>query len=360
MRFIKPDETNIVMDNPDTGVNKWKPEFTSVPLKLDELKALRDTGVQTVLEFSPSASVDEGVYNWGVTDEAVERCRKAGLKVLLMGPTTVPQWCPDDWYVRLADGTVMKDHDPRNPVQTWGCLSPWNSEARGWLREYVREFIMRYSAPDVLCINSFSQEGESMLPPAGACLYDTAALQEYRYFMNDPTAVPNAASGITQRWMFETLRSWVVTLQEMYVAGHPSREAFMSLHPVYWGWPASGAYDIAGYMRAILDEVRPDRLTHIVFCYFDNKFDFMYRFVQEMMDLGIDYIVGSEWPEGLLTHSNEAARLGIKALLTCPTHPYKQRYTVEPWMLDAFRTSRAQQLKAHQWLQSAGLEAMPA
>ena len=180
-----------------------------------------------------------------------------------------------------------------------------------------------------------------MLPPAAGAVYDPAALASYREWIGDKRLSPDVRSGNTQRWMYERLCNTMLYQQDVYQRRNKHDDLFISLHPCYWGWPGSGVYGIEPYIRAILDELKPSHLYHIVFSLLVPAFDFAWGFIDDMMRLGVEYICGSEWPEGLLTNSQRAATCGIRALLTAPTHPYKHRDTLEPWMVDAFKQSRS-------------------
>lgn len=348
MSFLSPDEYNIIMDHPATGMNLLMPQFTSRSIPLDDLKRFRDVGVRTVLEFAPNCETKRGTFDWSLPDEMVARCRKAGLKVLLMGPTTVPQWCPDSWYVWAADNTVMRDHDPRNYIQTWGCLSPWNRDAQAYQRAYIARFVSRYNSDDVLCLQSHSQEGESILPPATACIYDPSALAAWRKFTGSHNASPDAMQKETQQWMFESCARVVIDLQRIY-ATHPSRTISMQLHPCYLErqWNGSGVHDVESYLKVVKEVIKPDVFLWFLFAWFSQNTDgslvfgrhapFVGRVTHE---LGMSVVTGSEWPEGIAINTPRSLHAGFRALLTAPLHPYLHRDTIEPWVLDAVAQSR--------------------
>jgi hypothetical protein len=347
--FIPDDCFNIIMDVPPTGPSPWKPEWVSRGLAAGDLRRYADAGATVALEFAQwhLAEPAPGVYDWAVIDDEVGRCRAAGMRVLLMGPTTVPLWAPDEWYVWDSDGRPMRDHDKRNWLQTWGCFSPWNAEAMAYYAGFIRamqaRYQARYSRPnDVLVINSFSQEGEALLPPAIPCIYDPAALASYRDFMGNSRARPMFGSRSVAMWLMKTLPRAVTDLQLVYCC-EPWREVWMALHPVYYGpaWGGSGVIDIPLAWRHVLREVQPRAAFHIAFDFFprhrrDDEFG---ELLPALSEMGVGLVAGSDWPAGLRANTPAAVRLGMRALLTAPLHPYGMRTEPEPWVPDALRES---------------------
>lgn len=349
MPFLTDDDTNIIMDNPDTGANPYLPGLFSRPLLLDDLKRLRDAGATVALESVPWDRMEQarGATDWRMPDEAVERCHKAGLKVLLMGPTSIPQWCPDDWYVRLADGTPLKDHDSRNVYQTWGCFSPWNQDAMAYLGEWIAKFCARYNSADTLCIGGLSQEGESLLPPAGDALFDLCAVRSHIERYGD--APIDSSAWWTKAWMYETLADTATWLQLTYCNAHPSRTVVMTLHPCYQEgiWSAGGVFSVDMYLQLIKRLVAPGDMRWLIFTWFASGFESKYQAqMQKARGMGIKIITGGEWCDGLKPNTPKAIEQGIGALLTAPLHPYLRLDAMEPWMFDAVRDSRRQFMEA--------------
>lgn len=350
MSFLKPHEHNIIMDIPDLGQNPVLQEYTNYALTADNLKAFRDAGAETTLEFLPWNMVEQerGVRDWSFTDEMVERCRAAGMKVLFMLPTTVPLCLPDEWYVWDEMGHVFKQYLYQGARQTWGCLSPWNDDARGYLLDFIREACDRYNAPDVLCINAQSQEGEALFPPSVLCAFDPAATRNFKAFAGSD-AVPNEDNPTTMAWLYRTLRDLLIQEQEIFVR-HPSRTVFTSMHPIYTDemWKCSGNYDITYYTDAIRQFVRPATHHHILFAWFGRHgFERFWPWVKGEQAKGTQFICGGEWPEGLPITTPLAIAQGIRALLTAPIHPFLKRREVKPWMVDNVRDSARAFREAH-------------
>lgn len=348
MKFISDDCTNIVMDQPNTGRDETWPEFDSRSIPLDGLKRLSDVGADIVLELVPWHRIESqrGIYDWSLPDEMVERCNRAGMKALLMMTNSVPQWCPDDWYVWDRHGKPIKWHDERELRQTWGCLSPWNAEAMEYEREYIRLCCARYNGDDAMCISAFTQDGEALLPPGLDCIYDPAAQASWRAFAGDHI-YPHPKTPLTQVWMRDALTRELLAQQTIYMDMHPSRELVLQLHPVYTGWPASGVGDVFCYVDEVL-KLKPSKLHHIVFQAFTPAFQAqgMPSFVSKLTERGISVFTGSEWPDGLAANTPRAIQQGIRGFVTAPLHPYLKRSRIDEWVYDAFAQSREMFLRA--------------
>jgi hypothetical protein len=348
MSFISPSEFNILMDSPDIGEIPTLPQFTSKAMHVDDLKRFRDCGVQTVLQFLHWDRIETkmGVRDWALGDEIVTRCRAAGLKVLLMLPTTTLTCAPDEWYVWDEFGHVYRKPIYQGARQTWGCLSPWNPEARAYLLDFVLECCNRYNTYDVMCINAQSQEGEALMPPGTPCIYDPMAVASFKRYAGKD-AEPNINNPQCSRWLRETLTDLLIDELRIY---HPSGgDVFTSMHPIYTDvlWKASGNMDITCYLDAIRAELMPTTHYHIVFAWFGKHgFERFRPWMEREQAKGVQFITGSEWPEGLAENTPKAIAQDIRALLTAPCHPYLHRTRAEEWMYEAFKDSRRQFARA--------------
>ena len=260
-----------------------------------------------------------------------------------MGPTSVPEDLPPEWYCKLPDGTVMNHRDMRNVSQMWASLSPWNWRAMDYYHGFVEAMCARYNAPDVLCINSWSQEGEAYLPPGGPAFFDDKALASYKIFTNGGDEAPHPLSLDTQAWLADTMRDTIIIGQKIYMS-HPSHELFMSSHPIYMVWPNSGAalQDCMDY--EVASACQPENMWRIIFSFFDqgwNNLISQWLTIHKSNMPGIKVMTGSEWPDGLKRNTARALQIGIDALLTAPLHPFLLNDHIEPEVFTIFRESYA-------------------
>lgn len=340
-QFIEADESNVLIDN--LAHDGSDPSNISVPIPVDSLKRLRDIGVQTALEFCPWKMIEPqyGVYDWTIPDEQATRLRAGGMKALLMLPSAVPTWMPDQWYVQTKEGRALKQSGPPDPIRVWGCLSPWSAEAQDYQNAFIAMCCKRYNAPDVLCIQSHSMDGESVLPPRLPAVYDPAALDSYARFTGDRLAMPDVSNPNTQAWMLQSLKEVIVSQAKIYCESHPSRTCFLQLHPAYSSarWPASATANIVEYWQAIQQEVKPDNKFHLLFTAFDGGHSSLST-IRQLQAMSIPVLCGGEWCAGLYENTDKAIALGIRALLTAPTHPFLHKAAMVESDFQAFEYSR--------------------
>jgi hypothetical protein len=347
MSFIPNNCHNLIMDLADDPrhVAGYLPQHS---LSQDDLMRLSDAGMTVALEFVQwdRYSLSEAEYDFHTLDATLERVRKAGMKCLLLGPNTVPQWCPDSWYVQTQDGTPLKQVDTSsryNSATRWGCLSPWNDEAQSYQNGFITAFCHKYNASDVLCIQSHSRDGESLLPPGVAAFYDPAAVASFREYIGTQSeaALPDPMHYATQLWLRDSLSQVLLTQQHIYCESSPHREIFLQAHPYYAAWPNSGQAYLLDYYKLIQSDVRPDTFNMLAFTAFDNGHDaYLWPFVSQLQSMGINVYTGSEWAEGLNRNTPRAIEKGIRGLVTCPIHPFNGHTRVEEWMIGALAQSR--------------------
>ena len=356
--FIPSDCYNVLMEC-FPGVDPYNPASIARANTLDDMRRMRGVGVGVALEFVPWSLVEteRGVYDWRVIDEQVDRAHRAGMKVLLMGPTTVPAYFDDAWYTRAGDGTIMRDRHPQNHTQSWACLSPWNEDATAYQLSFISRMCKRYNDSQTMCIFSQSQEGESLLPPAVYAMFDAAAIASYREWIGDKEAIPNPYARATQWWLHQSLGELVVAQQNIYCNTHPARECWMSLHPCYLGWDGSGVTHIQEYFELVRARVNPASMTWLIFtwwvgAFIDQKgrkhnrheYDSVLASVQRM---GVNIISGSEWPAGLAPHTPLAIKAGFRALLTATLHPFHPENVVNEEVIQLLSESHRQFAAAH-------------
>ena len=346
MPFLTADNTNILMDLNEIGecppVPGWAP-MEQHALKVEDMRRFKDAGATVALEFLPWSKVNPGadVWDWAYADEMIDRCHNAGLKVLFMGPCDVPQWMPDDWYVWLGDGTPLRKPDARNPMHTYGLLSPWNPDSANAQLEFITRMCERYNSNEVLCIYGNSNCGESMLPEASPALYDPAAIKSFQALVHKNDVRPNVYDLETQYWMCSSMREWMLGQQQIFLT-HPSRELFLSLAPYYQLFSASANANVAGYIDAIVNRLHPAQMSYISFTYFQITYELPYcQWFKHMSTLyGVKFVVGSEWLSGAVENAPKARDQGLR-LLTGIIHPFTHHYTVEDDMVEQMRQSHA-------------------
>ena len=154
MPFLKDEERFLLMDNPLTApqgeavfdftkrTQERHPHITE-----DDLRKLRDVGIQTTMPFLCLWNEIEPTpnhYDWKYLDDYCNRAARVGMKVILFTCTGgYPDWMPDDYFVqcKLPDGTYKVHRE---------ALSPWSVEAMQMNNDFTRKLMQRYSCDNIL------------------------------------------------------------------------------------------------------------------------------------------------------------------------------------------------------------------
>jgi hypothetical protein len=296
--FIQDDEFILLMEDQDGG------RYT-----VDDLKRLRDVGVQTVVRYPCWSDIEpeQGKYVWDSVDEKVAITREAGLKCMLAVYDKVPIYFPDDWYLKYHDGNIYSgsfyDH----------VISPWS--IGGWVYhlDFIKKFCDRYSADDVLCFRATVHGGETILP-------------EYRPYRQDGS-------------LLETLERMVLDEQRIFYETQASRELWTCLHHAFDSKTYSGTQN-SEHLYQKMHDAFPD-MKHYCISYTQFRDDVLGEDENraEMQRLGLSMFAGSEYCEGLITNTDKAIEQGFRGFVTSPLHGLGKHRVLEPWMLDAIKES---------------------
>jgi hypothetical protein len=165
-----------------------KPEYV---LTVQDRKRLFDVGIRTAHEQPAWQTIEpsKGGYNFDYLDGMINTNREAGLKTLFQfSGWRVPYWMPNEWRARRKDGVYEID-----------MLSMWNEEAQQHSDNVYRLLDEHYwEDKDVAFFLGEWQGGEGALPPT-ECLYDEAALEDYRNKYGT-SAVPDLTTPETTKW----------------------------------------------------------------------------------------------------------------------------------------------------------------
>jgi hypothetical protein len=344
-------------------------------LGLDELKRLRDAGVQTTYQLVDWNlwEPQPGVFDWGYVETDLELAQKAGLKTLLVGPDDGPSGYPAAWYAKGPNGVPLERAELGGYI--WTCLSPWHAEARDFLLQRYNLFIRNFAQADVLCVRAGQHSGECLLPyePVEGAIYDAAAIQSYRAFAEDlyagdftryrqsnttgrPTAwqdilpaplrltheVPSEAH-CTTTWLRQTLTAKTLEEQAFY-ATQPAHEIFGMLQRCWQDlWCTGNTFASELYIEL---QALPgiETLNVINYSYFDvnASSEYLKGLSQQELELGVKLWVGSSFCEGLLANTVEARGLGFRGFLTSPLSLMTAHTVLEDRMVAAFQSSHAQ------------------
>jgi hypothetical protein len=308
MSFLSNREHMILMDIPlESGRS----------LTLDDLKALRDAGIETAWLYGMKMDAPLSVI-----DDRLNQYRQAGLKCLL------PLWhkqtatCPASWYLQTRDGRRVD------------ILSPWNTEAMALYNDSLLKMRDAYTADDCQVVSCWITDGETVLIDQPA-YYDQAALASHArevggYPLPDAYNHPEGTC-----WLKQTYTRILVE-QQRILMDTPWREIWYMLHRMIATYPDShcdGCDYIDDYLTAFT-ELKPASINHISYTYFPHGPNYWRMIDRDRERWHINEWVGAEYAEGLRDGNGElAARQGLRGLFIGPTHPYTHHGGIEPWML---------------------------
>jgi hypothetical protein len=186
MNFMRDDEFLLLMSFNETEIINKCHVFTTA-----ERVKLRKAGIKTTIEYPRWYAIEpsKGNYDFSSIETMLQRNREADLKtIFLVYGSSLPQWMPDDWFIKRDTGEVRKE-----------VLSMWNEEAQAHADKYYDTLFSTFAAPDVMFIFGEYMEGEAILP-CEPCYFDRAALEDYKRRFGS-SAMPNISNSETKDWL---------------------------------------------------------------------------------------------------------------------------------------------------------------
>ena len=325
--FIQPDEHILLFENSSRRT------FT-----IDELKSLVDAGTRTMLRFQYGSDIEPtmGVYDWTQFDEVVDRCQKAGMKLIVQAPASPPRCYPVEWYAKCENGLVKND-------RAAPTLSFWNKDAMDRMDALIEMICKRYNSETVLVVSSLNWEGECIYMPSSEKpfefpVFDDSARQSYSQFTGVPNSRPNIGNAATLDWLYRKFTETMVRTQKIYAANSKHQELWMQLHWAFANSPQTGCRDIPAMYLAVKEETGCD-VNHIFFTGYDFPLDTPLSFQKRA---GMKLWLGACWCEGLRLNTPSAVANKFRGLVCAPIHEYLKYERLEPWMLETFRWSNKQ------------------
>jgi len=287
----------------------------------DELKALRDAGIETSWLYG--ADMDAPL---SVIDDRLNQYRQAGLKCFLPLWHTQSTKYPASWYLQTREG------------QRVNVLSPWNDEAMAAYNQSLLTMRNAYTADDCQVVSCWITDGETVLIDKPA-YYDPAALASHAreiggYPLPDLCNRPYGAD-----WLKRTYTKLLVE-QQRILMDTPWREIWYMLHRMIAVFPGSdcdGCDYIDDYLSAFT-ALQPASINHISYTYFPHGPNYWRMIDRDREKWHINEWVGAEYAEGLRDGNGQrAADQGLRGLFIGPTHPYTHHGGIDGWMLDEIK-----------------------
>ncbi len=355
MSFIQPDEFIILVDDP--RIKPW------------DLARLREAGIRTAFNVIrwESAEKRQGEYDWSAPDALIARMRAVGIKSLIRCHDNAPDFFPDDWYLRSANGSLWKHLSGWGGNDPYTCLSPWGPGADREL-DFMRICQERYTAEDVLLFAGGPHGGEVILPGMIPNYCDRHALESFRAFAREkfkddleafnkantaqhttwdavvpadlPTYGSMQFSPTTVNWLSASLWASIKRQQEIFP------EIWLSLveRNTQFAEAVESGPRSGNWLMADLCQYLPDETGHelSVLLWEVNREGGNQGALNNVSAVLDRTWIGSQFCEGLRRYTAESIAAGLRGFITAPLMNARNGGQIEEWMLEAFRWSLAQ------------------
>jgi len=288
--FIQPDEYMILMDQHEFG------ELEPYNMTADEMRMIRDAGVKTVyrqaaVRWDLCQPAPDAPFDWSTIDVFMERAQKAGLKVLLPFIYSIPEWKPDDYFLRRE-----------RVFSAYGIPNYNNPAVADELDALITEMIQRYSSTDCQVINAIPINGE--LP----------------FHIGTHDGNWHVEPDVYIDWIVSRQRLFEAENQEIWTAYHPFTD------PVWW----RPVYD------ALFEAFPNSHHYGIIFTYVQHDFPYFHAAIEYNQKRGMIYYGGTEYTEGIRRNVPKLIHKGLR-MITAPKHTFTKTKTVTPNMVEEIR-----------------------
>jgi hypothetical protein len=300
-------------------------------LSIDDLKKLRDAGIETAYKFRTpwdSIEVEKGVYDWRECDAYLERVLAAGMRAVMTVYSTGPtgSWIPDSWFVKTKAGVQRS------------VLSPWNPDAMAYSVDFTRRFAERYTIPDkamVACCYMTAGETIGLNEPM---FYDDTAQASF-HALHGPNWYPTPNEPRTEAWTKEAYFNQMVGFQNaiLSVPGNCG-EVWTQLHmeiQYFSGLYGNGSKwlpDLLGAYRALPGWTKTNQI-YFTWIQWDQLWGQMQGLA---LGNGCDVYGGAEFATGIVNTVDKAIANGLRGQIVAPCYPEASvgGYTfVHDWMV---------------------------
>ena len=304
----------------------------ATPLKLDDLKRIKDAGVNYCSQYYRWDTIERamGQYDWNNTDEIVDKVLKAGMKCVLFGWHVPLQCAPEDWYARTQSGYPIRE-----------VLSYWNEEAQAYSRDFYSKVIQRYGSDNCLAAMSEYLCGECCLHNIPS-YYDRAAIQDYERQYGGITNEEN-----TKKWLQDAVVKHYLDTQEVFI--HQHNEIWEELQwLIATQSVANGNFAQPEIQKACRERWPDVNYILLQYTYFMHGEPY-FSYIRDLMKNKITLIVEADYCTGLKNGTTAIAiQHGASGQIVAPLHPFAGVTNMSEWMFDAiekaateFRNSEA-------------------
>jgi ABC-type transport system substrate-binding protein len=322
----------------------WEPP-PNFRLSLADKAALRNVGIQTVIEFLDWSTIEpaRGEYDFSVMDEMIRINREAGIKTIFSAPgEKSPTWMSDKWMVKDSGGNA----EIRLNAPDWRISSLWNEEAQEYGIEYLKLLVKKYHAPDVLFILGEFMGGEAILP-CEHFYYDEFAVADYKKRYGTK-AYPNVSTQETKDWLQEAAIKIMVRKYEIL---NKHGEIWNQQQLLMDDWSQSTInYAQKSVLRAYKTFFPDSHMVLMQYTYWDSSHTERHRnHVDEIeKEFQCDVIVEAMWPTGLPVTTPGSIAKGYRGQVIGTEYQGVAEMSLEAKVLDAIKESHRQWLESSQ------------
>jgi hypothetical protein len=317
--LLGKDERIIFMD---TEVDYETP---TVRVPKEDLASLVSIGVKTSMSCSTQWRIiqpeKDKERDWSFYDQRMEDMLSVGMKVYFHCVQQPPPWLPKEWC------TV----DMRKVVSD--VPSMWNHEAWDYTLQFITEARDRYNCNDIMVINSWLHDGETITAGEFAC-FDQAAIKDH---IEKFGRIPEAHNPESEAWYKEKLFQGMNDINRILITD--KNELWSMLHPAISTY-GNGSQWYEEYLASIRVTWPEATINQLYYTW--TQWDSIYPRIKSMSETYRTQVFGgAEYATGIYDNSIKAIANGLRGVLCGPTHPYTKNKRIEQWMLDNMSDSLA-------------------
>ena len=297
--FLRPDEHIIIMED----------DFYN-PFDDDDIKMLIDAGIKTI--HVPHAICWDKIYNqnssirdWSSLDNSINQYLKHDLKLILPFYYTMPRWFPADWYI---------DNTKQNPDEVVPNYA--NDNFKLEVSEFADEVLNHLN--DI----RYKVQLTYAIPSLGEFLWDN--------IYKEPFPVSD-----------DVIHNFIIDVQRTLVTQHG--EVWLYFHNFLGGIHNWNNIKLPLLYETLKDKFKGHPIYSVQFAHFvvgtvstnlkDQSLVKKYR-----DEYGIQFLVGSQYCEGLSSNFDVAMEQNVRGFLTCPVMSFFEKNGhIQSWMVNSIK-----------------------
>lgn len=296
-----------------------KYEEPDIRLPEEDIQKLSNAGIKTAMMFHidwNEIEKTQGKRDFSYFDRRIELLQKCGMRVMIQCFTFLPKWVPDEWKVKTASGAIMD------------MISPWNEVAMDYALSLYDEMFYRYTSKDVMVINGWLTDGETLFPNE-PCIYDESAKGAFNaLYGHDPRTIDFQEES---QFLHDKQIETVMKISNI-LRNNEYGDVWLALHPALAGYRGNGCE----YIEDILNNIQnrfPCTNINQLYCTWTQWSGLFPQMNYWKNKYSTRVFGGAEYAQGVVSSTYLAIAQNIDGLLINPCHPHTGYSRVEPWMI---------------------------